>query len=208
MFPIVNVMVNRIETHTSLEAFFGTLLREALRTERVELETASFTYLLNLVGDFSNPEALASGRGEAGTPGLVWLYQEAREAPPSHRFEAYRRLGDVALMVAGFFGPHIQRSRSVVGIDYYVDMGRTAYEAAGNYAARSGFSQMLGDISAKFEPLVEVLTRMAEQTTLPVAHDMAALYARILRNPDSHRLSVSFKAQGAFPVFVDRGVAA
>ncbi len=201
-------MVNRIETHSSLEAFFGTLLTEALRTEHVQLQTASFTYVLNLVGDFSNPEALSGSRDEPGTPGLVWLYQEAREAAPSHRFEAYRRLGDVALMVAGFFGPNLQRSRSLVGIDYYIDMGRTAYEAAANYAARTGFSEMLGDISKKFEPLVEVLTLMAEQTTLPVVHDMAALYARVLRNPDSHRLSVSFKEQGAFPVFVDRGVAA
>ena len=83
-------MVSRIEPHLSLEAYFRDLLRAALTEERIDLEDASFAYLLQLVGDFSRPDALhgASGRQEPGTPALVWLYQEAREAPASRRFEA------------------------------------------------------------------------------------------------------------------------
>lgn len=202
--------MNRIDTHCSLESFFEGLLRQALETEQVELQADAFTYLLHLVGDFSDPTALhrADRSDEPGTPALVWLYQEAREAPPTRRFEAYRHLGDVALMVAGFFGPHIERARSLVGVQYYVDMGRTAYQTAAHHASSSGFLPLLGQLSNNFDRLVEVLTRVAEQTTLPVAHDVAALYARVLRNPASERLLNELKGQRAFPVFVDRGVAA
>lgn len=202
--------MNRIDTHCSLESYFEGLLREALKAERVEVNAESFTYLLHLVGNFSSPTALHGQvrPDEPGTPALVWLYQEAREAPPTRRFEAYRHLGDVALMVAGFFAPHIERTRSLVGVKYYVDMGRTAYHTAALHAVKSSFSQLLSDLSGNFDRLVEVLTRVAEQTTLPVAHDVAALYARVLRNPQSFGLRESLKAQGAFPIFVDRGVAA
>lgn len=203
-------MVSRIDTNSSLETYFEGLLRDALTAEQVDLPEQSFLYMLRLVGEFSKPEPLrgASGHDEPGTPALVWLYQEAREAAPSHRFEAYRRLGDVALMVSGFFAPHVERARSLVGVEYYVDMGRTAYDTAARLGARTGFGTMLMDLAHRFDRLVEVLTRVAEQTTLPVAEDLGALYARMCRNPDSPDLSRRMLSQGAFPVFGPHGVAA
>lgn len=202
-------MVSRIDTHSSLEVYFEGLLRDALTAEQVDLPDDTFSYVLRLVGEFSSPESLYRGaRDEPGTPALVWLYQEAREAAPSHRFDAYRHLGDVALMVSGFFAPHIERARSLVGVDYYVDMGRAAYDTAAHLAGVSGFEPLLRLLAQRFERLVEVLTRVAEQTTLPVAVDLAALYQRMQRNPDSPELSRRLLSQGAFPVFGARGVAA
>ena len=206
----MKAMVNRIDTHCSLEGFFKDLLEGALAAERVQLDDQGFTYVLHLVGDFSRPEVL-HGRGQRedpGTPALVWLYQEAREAAPSQRFDAYRHLGDVALMVAGFFAPHVERARSLVGVDYYVDMGRTAYDVAAHAAASSGFSRLLHQLADKFAHLVEVLSRVAEQTTLPVNRDLASLYARLVKNPGSARLTERMLVQGAFPVFDPKGVAA
>lgn len=202
--------MSRIDTHCSLESYFEGLLRDALDAEQVAVPDDTFTYVLHLVGDFSSPDALRApeGRDEPGTPGLVWLYQAAREAAPSHRFDAYRRLGDVALVVAGFFGPHVERSRSLVSLDYYVEMGRSAYSAAAALGARTGFEHLLADLSRRFGSMVEVLTRVAEQTTLPVTADLGALYQRLLRNPDSPELSRRLLGQGAFPVFGTPGVAA
>ena len=203
-------MANRIDTHLSVEDFFETLLRDAVETVRVTLDGTEFAYVLKLVGGFSNAEALhrASERDDPGTPALVTLYQRARESAPSERFEAYRHLGDVALMVSGFFAPHIERARSLVGIDYYVQMGRTAYEAAATFSAARGFSQTLAQLSAKFDRLVDVLTVIAEKTTLPVARDLGSLYERYLRDPSRLDLSDRLLLQGAVPVFGVKGVAA
>jgi len=202
-------MVSRIETDCSLEGFFKDLLEQALVAERVQLDTEGFSYVLHLVGEFARPDVL-HGRGQRddpGTPALVWLYKEAREAAPSQRFDAYRHLGDVALVVAGFFAPHVERARSLVGVDYYVDMGRTAYDVAAQSAFAGGFQRLLRELADKFAHLVEVLSRVAERTTLPVSRDIASLYARMLKNPDSARLTERMLVQGAFPVF-GKGAAA
>lgn len=203
---MMSPMTDRIEMHTSVVGYFEALLREALEAERVTLEGDGVAYLLQLITDLSAPGGLLAGtRGEPGTPGLVWLYQAAREAPPTQRFDAYRRLGDVALVVSGFFAPHIERASSLVGVDYYVNMGSAAYHQAAA-SARTGFSELLRTLAAKFGTLVEVLTRVAEQTTLPVNRDLATLFERVARNPDCGA-GDRLLDKGLFPVFA-KGVAA
>ncbi len=197
-------MTEKILTHASLEAFFETLLREAMAVERIELCGESFVYVTNLFTDFATHQGLHGRQraGERGTPALVWLYEEAQTASDrGRRFDAYRRLGDVSLIVSGFFTPHVERKRSLVGVDYYVQMGTAAYHAAASLAHRSGFSQLLSELSAKFERLVEVLTRIAERTTLPVARNLRALYERMMRNPQSLDLRARLLSQGLAPVF-------
>lgn len=184
-------MSGRIETHTTLEGFFADLIKEAIAAERVVLDTDCINYLLNLCREFAKHEALFGREraGENGTPALVWLYERAQQSDRGSRFQAYRHLGDVSLMVSGFFAPHIERDRSLVGIDYYVQMGASAYDTAASIAKPTGFGKVLSEMAAKFRRLVEVLTRVAEKTTLPVAHDVAALYERFIRNPESSDLA-------------------
>ena len=197
-------MSDRIETHSSLENFFEELLREAMAIERIELAAESFVYVKNLFADVATHDGLHGRQraGERGTPALVWLYEEAQKATDrGARFDAYRHLGDVSLIVSGFFTPYVERERSLVGVDYYVQMGTAAYDAAAGLAYRSGFSRLLAELSVKFGRLVEVLSRMAERTTLPVAHDLRALYERMLRNPQSLSLRDRLLEQGTAPVF-------
>jgi hypothetical protein len=195
---------SRIETHTTLEGFFHDLLQGALDSEGVALNEASISYLLNLCADFARRDALhaCEREEETGTPGLVWLYQRAQQGDRGVRFQAYRHLGDVSLVVSGFFASHIERDRSLVSIDYYVQMGAAAYGTAANLAEPTGFKHMLHELSQKFRALVEVLTRVAERTTLPVANDVAALYERFCRNPTSPDLQRRLAAQGLVPVMV------
>ncbi len=195
-------MTDQIDTRCSLEAFFDELMRDALAAERVDLDPAAAAYLVQLCAEFSRHEAL-HGRArpdEPGTPTLTWLYQQAREGAPAARFDAYRHLGDVSLVVSGLFAPHLERRRAVVGVDYHVQMGAAAYDQAASLARRSGLGPLLGELASKFRRLVEVLTRMAERTTLPVCQDLGALYARVLRLPESRLLQSRLLEQHAIPV--------
>jgi hypothetical protein len=191
----------RIETHKTLEGFFHELLQGALADEGLVLDEASVSYLLNLCADFAKSESLhgCESDDETGTPALVWLYRRAQRGDRGVRFQAYRHLGDVALVVSGFFATHIERERSLVGVDYYVQMGSAAYGNAAHLAEPTGFRSMLTELSAKFRPLVEVLTRVAEQTSMPVARDVAALYERFHRNPTSAELHRRLLAGGLIP---------
>jgi hypothetical protein len=196
-------MRDRIETHVSLESYFEELLREAMAVERIELAAGSFGYVTKLFSDFATHQGLHGRQrpGERGTPALVWLFEEAQQATDrGARFDAYRHLGDVSLIVSGLFTPHVERDRSLVGVDYYVQMGTAAYDTAASLANQSGFSKLLAELALKFDRLVEVLARMAERTTLPVARDLRALYERMLRSPHSPALCERLLEHGVAPV--------
>jgi hypothetical protein len=184
-------MNGSIETHTTLEGFFGDLIREAMAAERLVLDDGCVQYLLQLCRELARSEALfeVARPGENGTPALVWLYEKAQTSDRGLKFQAYRKLGDVSLVVSGFFAPHIERERSLVGVDYYVQMGAAAYDSAATLAQPTGFGSLLSELASKFRKIVEVLTRVAEQTTLPVARDVIALYERLCRNPESEALT-------------------
>jgi hypothetical protein len=194
------IMIARIEQHQTLEAYFESLLRAALAAERLELSDACRVYLVQLTSDYGHQDALRTAEregGESGTPALTWLYQRAVESPTRERFNAFRQLGDVALLVSGFFGPHVERS--LVDVNFYVQMGGSAYSQASDLSRGSVFQDVLGQLATSFRRVVEVMTRVAEQTTMPVSRDVGSLYARWGRNPESLDLHRRLTLQGLIP---------
>lgn len=193
-------MEPRITIQSSLEGFFEVLLRDALAAEQLSLTETSSAYLLQLVTEYSGRDALYGGaeRDERGTPALATLYQRAIEAAPRERFGAYRQLGDVALVVAGFFAPHVQKKKTV-DLRYYADMGAAAYHHAAQLAG-GAFIDIFGELSTCFGKVIEVFTRVAEKTTLPVRKDVGALFDRWSMNPDSTDLMRRLMSQGLVPV--------
>lgn len=196
-----------IGTHSSLDGFFHDLLDDALQTERVEIAVSSRAYLVQLFQEFSRTEGLhrATGHDDTGAPTLAWLYERAHSGAPSQRFDAWRHLGDVALMVAGLFGAYIERRRSLVGVDYYVQMGAGAYGSAASFSYPSGIGLVLEELARKFRHLVDVLTRVGEATTLPVATGIERLYERWMANPGQEDLLERLGRLGAAPVLVGSG---
>lgn len=190
-----------IEMHKSLESYFDELLQSALAAERLDLSPVASSYLLKLVSEFGHREVLFSSSDgkDPGTPTLFELYLKAVNAAPSERCNAFRYLGDVSLFVSGFFAPHIERS--LVGVDYYVEMGGNSYRQAATLS-HGGFSTVLAQLAAQFRRLVEVMTRVAEQTTLPVQRDIGTLFERWTRNPESEELGRRLMRGHAVPLLV------
>ncbi|MBI4816534.1 MAG: hypothetical protein HY791_09750 [Deltaproteobacteria bacterium] len=197
----MKIAMSTIETHSSIEGYFSELLTEALDAEKLTLTTSAQAYLVQIAAEYGSAQALHRGArpGERGTPALVWLYEEAHRVRPSERFDAYRRMGDVALVVSGFYTPHIERS--LVDVRYYIGMGEAAYAQCASLAELRPFRAIFEQLAGTFDRLVEVFTRVAERTTMPVARDIASLYERWLRNPDSGPLARRLLAQGAVPIF-------
>lgn len=198
-------MSTAIITHQTLDGFFDELMKDALAKERLVLSESTASYLLRLMADFGQPEALFGGckPEEPGTPALVWLYERAVTAGPKEQFHHYRQLGDVSLFVSGFFSQHLERS--LVDADYYARMGCSAYDRAASLAT-GAFHEVFEQLAATFDRVVDVLTRIAEQTTLPVPQDVMSLYQRWSRS-GGEDLSRRLARAGAFPVFGQREVA-
>jgi len=181
----------------SVHDFFRQILSLALENQRRSVEQATELYLANLLGGFVQTESLLF-RDENGTlqqRPLALLLKDAMDAEETAaRARLLRRLGDTSLFVSGMFGECL--SRSVVDVDYYIEMGGRAYDALGDVAARRGVERSLWDeLSEKFSQLVEVLNEVAERTLFNSDMGLVRLYEKWMKT-GSARVGVMLREQG------------
>ena len=88
------------------------------------------------------------------------MLADAADAPsPEHRNQTLKRIGDVALFVAGFFVESLRDN--VVDVDYYTHMGENAYgslsdEVRGTFHGNA-YADIYLELATKFRLLTDVL---------------------------------------------------
>ncbi|HEY0883158.1 MAG TPA: hypothetical protein VGD87_16600 [Archangium sp.] len=145
----------------SLKEFFRMLVGEVVRRQKVSLEEVTEFYVVNLLSDYAKAETLFSQKvdGKVDHEPLAVLYHRALQQEREERIRTLRRLGDVSLYTAGFFNSSLRDS--VVGAEYYVNMGRNAYSAVADLAGSSSFAGVYQELCTKFSTLVEVLEEIS-----------------------------------------------
>ena len=166
----------------SIREFFRDLLQRALENQRAQVQPFTELYLVNLLAEFLNAEALyvQADDGSWQQKPLAFLLKEALEEAGPARVHLLRRLGDTSLFVSGFFPDSLARRSSLVDVDYYIAMGGRAYDALG-----AGIWQ---ELSAKFRLLVDLLNEVSERTTASTNAGLVRLYER-WRKTGSERLA-------------------
>ena len=145
----------------SLKEFFRSVLDEVTRRQRVVIAELTEFYLVNLLSEFASADKLFSQEqeGRKDHEPLAVLYHRAQLQEREERIRTLRRLGDVSLYKAGFFAGALQSS--VVGADYYIQMGGTAYGQVADLSPGAGFSEVYRELNAKFRALVDVLEEIS-----------------------------------------------
>jgi len=191
----------------SPEEFFQQALQEAVSHQNLSICTETLFYLRNLLTAFIQSEQLYqhSETGEGLKP-LAGLYADALEAPSTTvRDDVLRHLGDVALFIAGLFPQSL--SRSLVDVDYYINMGGCAYgflaESGRVTRSRPGFRVIFSELSVQFAGLVEVLAEVADQTVLRQDSDVLRLYEIWLAS-GSNNAAGKLRQHGIQPVALSR----
>ncbi len=143
----------------SLKEFFRLMVGEVVKRQQVSLEEVTEFYVVNLLSDYAQAERLfdAEIEGRRDIEPLALLYHRALRQERDERIRTLRRLGDVSLYTAGFFNQSLKDR--VVGADYYVNMGRTAYAAVAELSA--SFAGVYQELCQKFSTLVEVLEEIS-----------------------------------------------
>ncbi|MBJ6762099.1 hypothetical protein JGU66_15105 [Myxococcaceae bacterium JPH2] len=146
---------------SSLKEFFKSLLDEVLARQRVGLTEGAEFYLVNLLSDFAATDALFNrdAEGRRDHEPLALLYHRALQQEREERIRTLRRLGDVSLYKAGFFSGALQHG--LVGPDYYIQMGGSAYGQVAALAPASGFAEVYRELCEKFRALVSLLEEIA-----------------------------------------------
>lgn len=158
-----------INTETNLVSYFHDAIGEASEENHVEIAEHTHWYLTNLLDNYSRTDTFFDHREDGGnlTP-LAEYYMMAAEAASDYERRLYlQRLGDVAIVVSGFFAPALRRK--TISLNYYKAMGENAYgflaESSGHTAREKALMEIFGDLSMHFEDFVAILSSINHDGT-------------------------------------------
>ncbi len=148
-------MANSPLIQPTLTEFFRDLLQDAMRTHEVASSEYTEFYLVSLLERFARP-----------TPGwdarpLALEYLESFHASAPHRYAKLKHVGDTALFLAGIFMEHLERQ--LVSADYYMALGRTAYQhlAAPGAPSAASSRDVFAEMAQRFPEFVLVLSEIS-----------------------------------------------
>ncbi len=154
-------------------------------------------YLVHLLDGFVRPDAQTAEEIGFERP-AAFILGDALESAGDRRIEAYRRLGDTSLFSCGFFEDRLDRSDSVVPLDYYRNMGRNAYaslQSLMEFKAPGGtFHVIYDELTKKFDIVVEAFQVLAN-------HRDGPSYSRLIEQWEQEgEIDVdAWRQIGAFP---------
>lgn len=190
----------RIRPVKNLREYFKESVTESMQCHEVDVDEHTSHYIVDLLTVFARSEALFD-RGERGyeLKPMALVLAEATGADGRQKLHALQRIGDVSLFIAAFLGDGL--ASKVVDIDYYVNMGGSAY-AALSESTRASFrhrvmSLVFAELAANFQDLVDVLTDLRDDAA-PSQEDVLRLYEVWLRT-GSRRAARRLRQRGIEP---------
>lgn len=161
---------------TSPREVFARLVAGALGKAGIEPSSMATAYLVELLDErirAPEPDSVETLATELLT---------AQQDCGAVRIRRMRDLGDRALFVAGFFGDSL--ARKVVDIDYYQQIGRTAYgdvaTGLSNCGTTRGWTGLYRELAGRFGDFVDVLAEVGDQSRPKRPQDLLRLYERYL----------------------------
>lgn len=181
------------------QEFFHELVTGALERQHIRAQPEVEFYLVNLLNQFMTTDRLFR-RDAEGAPReepLVLQLKEAIETPqvPAQR-ALFRRIGDVSLYTAGFFQESL--NRKLVDVDYYIEMGGTAYQQVAARADETHLRGLYQELAQRFAALVDVLAEISDLTTPRTERDLLRLYDNWVRT-GSERAAKALQDAGIIP---------
>ncbi len=178
--PGTEVNSSHVIAVRNLEEFFRDAVDAAIHSQNLSVSGHTAHYVVNLLTLYSRSEHFyeRTDDGVAIRPLAMMLDDALSSETEAQREAHYRRLGDVALFVAGFFARSF--SRRAVDVDYYIAMGGNAYSTLSNTLRGSSrphvFCDIYDELADKFQPWVDVLNEIAEGARALTDRDLMRLY--------------------------------
>lgn len=168
-----------------VRSFFQEALTDLIGQRDMDVGDSTVAYVTNLLATFMRSDRFYEWTpdGPTLTP-LAMLYSEVLQAPSTrHRQQMLRRLGDVALFVAGVFAESFHRKS--YGVDYYIGMGGAAYGSlSGSLDGEpqgQTHSRVFSELSSGFADFVQVLAELCNQADIRDDRDILRWYEVWLR---------------------------
>lgn len=154
-----------------------------LRQEIATTELAEF-YLVSLLHQFHESEESFGHKGpDVAEKPLAVLFMEASSGDVTTKIRCLKKLGDTALVIAGFYADRIRRS--LMGLSYYTSMGGAAYgHLAHLHADELLIAKLYSELSSKFTAFAEAISIVAPWNRATSNSDLVNIYERWLATGD------------------------
>jgi hypothetical protein len=169
--------------------YFKELVEGALAHQRIAVGELTSFYVVNLLTGF-----LQRPTYDDDTPMAVRL-AEAINAAGAKQRDSLRQIGDLSLFMSGFFADSFQRK--LVDVDYYANIGGTAYAALSRYET-DAFSSVFAELADNFVRFADVLSEVSERASCASNADLLRLYERWLKT-GSRRCGQLLLERGVVP---------
>jgi hypothetical protein len=150
--------------------YFSELVQSALTKRRLNAQPEVSHYLVGLLESYLNVEMIKSDAMLSET------LLRAQQAEKNVKVEMLKRLGDTSLYVSGFFGDSLRRK--IVDIDYYADIGGTAYAYLASESNDEKLAHTYKEFSLRFLDYVDLLTYISQNSMIQSNQDLLRLYER------------------------------
>jgi hypothetical protein len=152
-----------VTPHASVEGFFHEILSEAMGRQGVSPSESTSFYLVGLLAEFAR----------ARIPDEPLSIKLAQPAEAAVRVKNLKQVGDTSLYVTGFFADSLERQ--VVGVDYYMDLGKAAYGELARRLSTSSVAEVYEELAARFPRFVDVLSDVRRNVDF-FGQDVVRLY--------------------------------
>jgi len=194
---------NRVVRVHNLRDYFRESIDAAMDKQGVDVDPHAAHYVVNLLTLFARSEDLYEDHGDVyGLKPLALMMADAAEASNvAERTFSLQRIGDVALFIAGFFADSL--AHKLVDLDYYINMGGTAYGSLSDEIRGTPRGRALGgvyrELARKFQAVVDVLNEVRDGARHSSDVDLLRTYEIWLRT-GSKRAASLLRQNGVVPM--------
>ncbi len=191
-----------VQVH-NLRDYFRESIDAVINNQGVDVDPHAAHYVVNLLTLFARSEDLYEDHGEAyGLKPLALMMADAAGASNAvERTFSLQRIGDVALFIAGFFADGL--AHKLVDLDYYINMGGTAYGSLSDEIRGTARGRALADVycelARKFQIVVDVLNEVRDRARCSSDIDLLRTYEVWLRT-GSERAARLLRKNGVVPI--------
>lgn len=161
--------------------FFRELVEEAVSETSARPTPLASQYLVQMLEYYINSDHLFAFRNNDGKKSMstlaeMWL--TAAQLENSQRIELLKRLGDTSLYVCGFFSESLKRK--LVDVDYYVEMGGTAYRSLASYSQGKTIAEVYDEFSLHFSEFADILFVISQKSRISMSGDVLNMFDQFL----------------------------
>ena len=181
-------------------SYFQNMIAVASYNQNFQMDESLRFYLAALLANYLRTENLCpSNVGSLHEP-FVLILKRASESERFAKYKLLKHVGDLSLYITGFFSESL--TRKPVGIDYYISMGKTAYEVLAtdgvDFSSFTKQQDLFVRLSKGFQRYVSVLNEVSEKTNVTSNTDILRLYERWLKTK-CERIAQHLRRLGIYP---------